>query len=174
MNFLSSELRPGLCVHTDHRHHLSSKLPQAQAAQKMIPLFSSSLEEGQNAHGRGRLFIGASLRITYSCISCHRQFLRISDCSSAVNEQWREWSRWREQLNILEKLCFSKKNINFQMTWKFQQGPQPEIVTAGTRRSTTSQREVPQIHTPRRSTVHGAHPKAAICLSNRCIPCLVE
>ena len=125
MNFLSSELRPGLCVHTDHRHHLSSKLPQAQAAQEMIPLFSSSLEEGQNAHGRGRLFIGASLRITYSCISCHRQFLRISDCSSAVNEQWREWSRWREQSNIIEKknYAFLKKTIYFQ------QGPQPDIVS---------------------------------------------
>ena len=56
-----------------------------------------------------------------------------------------------------------------------EEGPQPEIVTSGTRISTTSQREVPQIHTPQRATVHGAHPKAAIhvCLTRR-IPCLVK
>ena len=85
MHFLSSELRPGLCVHTDHRHHLSSKLPQAQAAQKMIPLFSSSLEEGQNATTRERKIIHRSQFENY--IFMHFLPLAGSSCESAIVHQ---------------------------------------------------------------------------------------
>ena len=92
---------------------------------------------------------------------CHQEFLRINDCSSAVNDQQREWSKVKRGIKHCRKIMFFSKK---KKTLISEEGPQQEIVTAGTRRSTTSQREVPQIHTPRRSIVHHTQKQQYVCL----------
>ena len=169
MNFLSSELRPGLCVHTDHQHHLSSNLPQAQAAQKMIPLFSSSLEEGQNATTRERKIIHRSQFENYI-------FMHFLPSGVPANQRLFISCQWPVEgvLKVKRGIKLCRKIMLFSTkTLISEEGPQPEIVTTGTRRSTTSQREVPQIHTPRWSIVHHTQKQQYVCLTRR-IPCLVK